>query len=83
VRVRVLNPINAAASQEVANRVLGAAALTKPAANRWTASIGTGGTATAPIPRAGIWRFQVALVSRGGVEGGGGPGWRVAGCACI
>ncbi len=63
MRVRVLNPINAAASQEVANRVLGAAALTKPAANRWTASIGTGGTATAPIPRAGIWRFQVALVS--------------------
>lgn len=64
VRVRVLNPNNAAASQEVANRVLGQAALTKPAANQWTASIGTGGTATAPIPRAGIWRFQVALVSR-------------------
>ncbi|PRW20918.1 fibronectin type III domain-containing [Chlorella sorokiniana] len=63
VRVRVLNPNNPAASQEVANRVLGATAITKPAANRWSVNVGTGGTATAPIPRAGIWRFQVALIN--------------------
>lgn len=60
--VRV-NVINNATGASAANLVLGSTFLTKPSSNRWTVKIGTGGTATAPIPRAGVWRFQVALVS--------------------